>query len=68
MVLHQMWATSHYSFDLQAKILSELEADSVFVKDTYGDGKHVSIDVVSNSFEGLSSMKRQRLVYKVHNL
>ncbi|KAK9814019.1 hypothetical protein WJX73_009307 [Symbiochloris irregularis] len=32
--------------------------------DTYGDGRHVSIDVVADSFEGLSSVKRQRLVYK----
>lgn len=50
---------------LQAKIQLELEADSVSVKDTYGDGKHVSIEVVSNIFEGQSSMKRQRMVYKV---
>ena len=49
----------------QAKIQLELGADSVSVKDTYGDGKHVSIEVVSNIFEGQSSMKRQRMVYKV---
>lgn len=35
------------------------------VTDTYGDGRHVSIDVVSNIFEGQSSVKRQRMVYKV---
>ena len=33
--------------------------------DAYGNGQHVSIDVVSNQFEGQSSMKRQRMVYKV---
>ena len=30
-----------------------------------GDGRHVSIDVVSEVFEGESSVKRQRMVYKV---
>jgi hypothetical protein len=31
----------------------------------YGDGRHVSIDVVSAAFEGKNSVSRQRLVYKV---
>lgn len=35
------------------------------ISDTYGDGRHVSIDVVSPLFEGQSSVKRQRMVYKV---
>ena len=52
----------------QWKIKQELEADSVSVTDTYGDGRHVSIDVVSNIFEGQSSVKRQRMVYKVPSL
>jgi len=37
----------------------------VEISDTYGDGRHVSIDVVSPLFEGQSSVKRQRMVYKV---
>jgi acid stress-induced BolA-like protein IbaG/YrbA len=37
---------------VQAKIKDELQADSVVVSDVYGDGRHVSIDVVSNIFEG----------------
>ena len=49
----------------QAKIQLGLEAESVSVTDTYGDGRHVSIAVVSNVFEGQSSVKRQRMVYKV---
>jgi len=35
------------------------------VKDVYGDGRHVSIEVISDMFEGESQMKRQRMVYKV---
>lgn len=35
------------------------------VSDAYGDARHVAIEVVSNAFEGLSSVQRQRLVYKV---
>ncbi|CAL5219148.1 g926 [Coccomyxa viridis] len=49
---------------MQEKIQEALEADKVQVTDTYGDGRHVSIDVTSKLFEGQSSMKRQRMVYK----
>ena len=42
-----------------------LETSQVQVSDAYGDGRHVSIDVVSTLFEGKSSMARQRMVYKV---
>jgi acid stress-induced BolA-like protein IbaG/YrbA len=42
-----------------------LETDRVSVTDTYGDGRHVSIDVVSPVFDGMSSVKRQQKVYKV---
>ena len=38
------------------------------ISDTYGDGRHVSIDVVSPLFEGQSSVKRQRMVYKVRRI
>ena len=51
----------------QEKIRTALEAERVEVTDAYGNGQHVSIDVVSAMFEGESSMKRQRMVYKVHN-
>lgn len=43
---------------MQEKIQEALEADRVQVTDTYGDGRHVSIDVVSKLFDGQSSMKR----------
>jgi len=43
---------------MQQKIQEDLEADSVRVTDTYGDGRHVSIDVISKVFDGQSSMKR----------
>lgn len=36
----------------KAKIKEELQADTVVVSDVYGDGRHVSINVVSNAFEG----------------
>ncbi|CAL0333557.1 unnamed protein product [Lupinus luteus] len=49
---------------MQNKIKEQLNAESVTVKDAYGDGRHVSIDVVSNAFEGQSAVNRQRLVYK----
>ncbi|EIE25631.1 hypothetical protein COCSUDRAFT_83638, partial [Coccomyxa subellipsoidea C-169] len=50
--------------NMRSKIAEALEADSVEITDTYGDGRHVSIDVVSNKFEGQSSMNRSRMVYK----
>ncbi|KAB1205270.1 hypothetical protein CJ030_MR7G012094 [Morella rubra] len=46
------------------QIKEHLNAESVTVKDAYGDGRHVSIDVVSSSFEGQSAVNRQRMVYK----
>lgn len=49
---------------MQTKIKEDLNAESVTVKDAYGDGRHVSIDVVASVFEGKSAVNRQRLVYK----
>nr|GMC60668.1 protein BOLA4, chloroplastic/mitochondrial [Ipomoea batatas] len=46
------------------KIKEQLNAESVTVNDLYGDGRHVSIDVVSSAFEGQSAVNRQRMVYK----
>ncbi|KAJ0013451.1 hypothetical protein Pint_20867 [Pistacia integerrima] len=45
-------------------IKESLNAESVFVKDAYGDGRHVRIDVISSAFEGQSAVNRQRMVYK----
>ncbi|PON45763.1 BolA-like [Parasponia andersonii] len=54
-------------------IKEHLNAESVSVKDAYGDGRHVRrvlilmslcIDVVSSAFEGQSAVNRQRMVYK----
>ena len=50
---------------MKDSITSSLEADRVDVNDVYGDGRHVNIEVVSKLFEGQTSVKRQRLVYKV---
>lgn len=50
---------------MKESITSNLEADRVDVTDVYGDGRHVNIEVVSKAFEGQTSVKRQRLVYKV---
>ena len=50
---------------MKESITNNLEADRVEVTDVYGDGRHVNIEVVSKLFDGQSSMKRQRLVYKV---
>ncbi|KAL2945533.1 Protein BOLA4 chloroplastic/mitochondrial [Bienertia sinuspersici] len=49
---------------MQNKIKDELNAESVTVLDAYGDGRHVSINVVSSAFEGQSAVNRQRMVYK----
>lgn len=49
---------------MQQKIKEQLNAETVSVKDAYGDGRHVSIDVVSTAFEGQSAVNRQRMVYK----
>ncbi|EEF38385.1 protein BOLA4, chloroplastic/mitochondrial [Ricinus communis] len=49
---------------MEKKIKESLDADSVIVKDAYGDGRHVSIDVISSAFEGQSAVNRQRMVYK----
>lgn len=50
---------------MRQKIGEALETQQVKITDAYGDGRHVSIDVVSPLFEGKSAMQRQRLVYKV---
>lgn len=50
---------------MEASISEALHAEKVKVQDAYGDGRHVSIEVISADFEGQSSVKRQRLVYKV---
>ncbi|KAF5725675.1 BolA-like family protein [Tripterygium wilfordii] len=52
-------------YSMEKKIKEELNAESVTVKDASGDGRHVIIDVVSTSFEGQSTVNRQRMVYKV---
>ncbi|XP_028782990.1 protein BOLA4, chloroplastic/mitochondrial [Neltuma alba] len=49
---------------MEKKIKDHLNAESVSVKDAYGDGRHVSIEVVSAAFEGQSAVNRQRMVYK----
>ncbi|KAI3865493.1 hypothetical protein MKX03_020631 [Papaver bracteatum] len=49
---------------MENKIKEELKAEVVVVKDAYGDGRHVSIDVISTAFEGQSAVNRQRMVYK----
>jgi stress-induced morphogen len=51
--------------NMRQKIGEALETDQVSIQDVYGDGRHVSIDVVSAAFEGKNSVARQRLVYKV---
>eukprot|EP00873_Tetraselmis_striata_P015688 jgi/Tetstr1/435952/TSEL_024833.t1 len=56
--------TAELMATMTSKIGEALETESVNIVDVYGDGRHVSIDVVSELFEGKSSMQRQRLVYK----
>lgn len=49
---------------MQTKIQNALQAQSVQVADMQGDGRHVEILVVAESFEGLNAVNRQRMVYK----
>jgi acid stress-induced BolA-like protein IbaG/YrbA len=51
----------------QQKIQEALGADSVQVTGAYDDpnGSHISIQVVSDKFEGKRPMQRQQMVYKV---
>lgn len=72
----QVFAAGEQASDLQNQVSSELmdsmtksiqealNAESVKVTDTYGDGRHVSIDVIASEFEGKSAVKRQQAVYK----
>lgn len=53
---------------MEKSIGEALEADSVSVKDVFGDHQHVCISVVSSQFEGKTAVKRQRLVYQVCDL
>lgn len=50
---------------MTSKIKKALNAETVEVKDVYGDYQHVSINVVSTMFEDKSTVARQRMVYKV---
>ena len=56
--------TSELVSQMRAKISEGLETDRVEVRDESGNARHVSIKVVSEMFEGKSSVNRQRLVYK----
>ncbi|KAM7508801.1 hypothetical protein LguiA_019254 [Lonicera macranthoides] len=49
---------------MQKKIKEHVNAESVTVIDANGDGRHVTIDVISSAFEGQSAVNRQRMVYK----
>ncbi|KAH7299332.1 hypothetical protein KP509_24G005800 [Ceratopteris richardii] len=49
---------------MTVKLKEQLNTEDVIVKDAYGDGRHVSIEVVSAEFEGKTSVNRQRMVYK----
>eukprot|EP00891_Asterochloris_glomerata_P002625 jgi/Astpho2/2625/gw1.00049.85.1_t len=49
---------------MRDSITEALQPAKLDIQDINGDGRHVSIDVVSEVFEGESSLKRQRMVYK----
>lgn len=59
--------TSALMEQMKSKIMEALETDKVTIADVYGDGRHVTIDVVSQVFEGKGAMQRQRMVYKVRS-
>jgi stress-induced morphogen len=51
---------------VERKLTEALKPESLSVIPAYGDpnGSHVSINVVSDAFEGLNIVKRHKLVYK----
>lgn len=51
---------------MENKISTAVKPSRLQVVPTLGDpnGAHVSIEVVSSSFEGMSSVKRHQIVYK----
>lgn len=61
----QQQISAELMVSMRSKIEAALEADSVEVKDVYGDHQHVSIEVVSQMFEDKTTVQRQRMVYKV---
>lgn len=52
---------------VEKKLTDAFKPHSLSVIPAYGDpnGSHVSIDVVSDAFEGMNTVKRHRMVYKV---
>ncbi|GIL56620.1 hypothetical protein Vafri_11961 [Volvox africanus] len=56
--------TAELMNSMRAKICEALETDTCAVTDVYGDGRHVSIEVISKLFADKNSMQRQRMVYK----
>ncbi|EFJ43764.1 bola-like protein [Volvox carteri f. nagariensis] len=56
--------TAELMNSMRGKICEALETDTCTVTDVYGDGRHVSIEVVSKLFADKNSMQRQRMVYK----
>ncbi|EKX54527.1 hypothetical protein GUITHDRAFT_100004 [Guillardia theta CCMP2712] len=52
---------------IEKKITSELKPVKLEVIPAYGDpnGSHVTINVVSQAFEGKRAVQRQQMVYKV---
>ena len=56
--------TSDLIDSMRVNIREQLEAESVEVMDLSGNGRHVTIKVVSEKFEGKSAVNRQRMVYK----
>ena len=60
--VEQQQVSAELVAQMRASISEALEAERVDISDTYGDGRHVSIDVVSRLFEGQSAVKRQRMV------
>lgn len=49
---------------LKSIVEQQLSADEIV---TEGDGAHFAIRVISNEFEGLSSLKRQQKIYALVN-
>lgn len=58
--------TSDMMRNMETKIRTALSPTRVQIVPTYGDpnGAHVSIEVISEKFEGVSPVKRHQAVYK----
>lgn len=51
--------------EVENSLRQAFPGDEIEVQDPHGDGYHLGIRVVSDKFEGLITVKRHQLIYKL---